>query len=62
MIGKKEIARVASTHQGTLQVYYRASFWNAECIGGFRLTVNDTVEVIGGEQLPLQVMPLLAVA
>ena len=62
MIGKKEIALVTSTNGslGSLQVYYRASFWNAECIGGFCLAVDDKVEVVGGERLPLQVTPLLA--
>lgn len=60
MIRKKEKARVTEIKGPMLQVYYQATYWNAECVGNVCLSVNDVVEVIGGVQLPLQVAPSVA--
>ena len=60
MTKKKEKARVTEKKRGFLQVYYQSTYWNAECEDDGCLSVNDMVEVVGGIQLPLKVIPLVA--
>ena len=59
MIRKKEKARVTAISGPMLQVYYQASYWNAVCVGNVCLSVNDFVDVVGDDQLPLQVVPAM---
>jgi membrane protein implicated in regulation of membrane protease activity len=39
---------------GYIQVYYHGSSWRSTCVG--KPAQGDTVQVVGGEKLPLEVV------